>query len=75
MGGQMLAGVGRADITCRAEGTQCELLSEKTKAHIPREFWDNKIEIDDPLYVAQVDLAHCRDGPGCARAGSFPLSS
>ena len=28
---QIRAGVGKADITCRAEGMQCELLSEKTK--------------------------------------------
>ena len=52
----MLAGVSRVDITCKAEGTQCELLSEKTKAHIPKEFWDKKIEIDDPLYARALVL-------------------
>ena len=50
------AGTGKADITCRSEGTQCELLSEKTRAHIPKEFWNKKIEIDDPLYVRALVL-------------------
>jgi hypothetical protein len=50
------AGVGKVDITCREEGTMGTLLSEKTKAHIPKEFWDKKIEIDDPLFVRALVL-------------------
>ena len=53
---ELRAGVGKADITCRAEGTQCELLSERTKAHIPKEFWDKPITIDDPLYARALVL-------------------
>jgi hypothetical protein len=56
MSAQILAGVGKADITCRSEGTQCELLSEKTRAHIPREFWDKPILVDDPLFVRALVL-------------------
>ena len=56
MSGAIQAGVGKVDITCREEGTQCELLSEKTRAHIPREFWDKKIEVDDPLFVRALVL-------------------
>lgn len=58
MKNEFRAGVGKVDITCRAEGTQCELLSEKTKAHIPKEFWDKKIEIDDPLFVRALVLEY-----------------
>ena len=56
MSGAIQAGIGKVDITCREEGTQCELLSEKTKAHIPRECWDKKIEVDDPLFVRALVL-------------------
>jgi hypothetical protein len=52
----LLAGVGKVDITCREEGTMGTLLSDKTKAHIPKEYWDKKIEIDDPLYVRALVL-------------------
>ena len=52
----ILAGTCKRDITCREKGTQCELLSEKTKAHIPKEFWDKEIEIDDPLFVRALVL-------------------
>ncbi len=50
------AGVGKVDITCRDEGTLDALLSEKTKKHIPKEYLDKKIEIDDPLFVRALVL-------------------
>lgn len=56
MSEEILAGVGKVDITCRDEGLQCAFLSEKAKAHIPKEYWDKKIEIDDPLYVRALVL-------------------
>ena len=56
MSNQIRAGTGKSNITCRSQGTQCELLSEKTRAHIPEEFWDKKIEIDDPLFVRALVL-------------------
>jgi len=56
MSESVLAGVGKVDITCREEGTIGTLLSEKTKAHIPKEFWDKTIEIDDPLSVRALVL-------------------
>ncbi len=50
------AGVGKVDITCKEKGTIEILLSEKTKAHIPKVFWDKEIEVDDPLFVRALVL-------------------
>ena len=52
----MLAGTAKTEITCREEGAAAYTVSEKTKAHIPKELWDKKIEIDDPLYLKALVL-------------------
>ena len=52
----LLAGTAKVEITCRKEGAAAYVVSEKTKAHIPRELWDKKIEIDDPLYLKALVL-------------------
>ncbi|MBI4023776.1 MAG: hypothetical protein HY360_02280 [Verrucomicrobia bacterium] len=53
---RLLAGVGKADITVEPGAIIGDLLTEKAKPHIPREFWDKKIEIDDPLFVKALVL-------------------
>jgi len=52
----LLAGTAKVEITCREEGAAAYVVSEKTKAHIPRELWDKKIAIDDPLYLKALVL-------------------
>lgn len=47
----MKAGTAKVEITLREEGAKAYLLSEKTMAHIPRELWDKKVQIDDPLFL------------------------
>lgn len=56
MSGALRVGVGKVDVTCSKGGTIGELLSEKTKPHIPKQFWDKKIQIDDPLYARALVL-------------------
>jgi len=56
----MRAGTAKQEITCREEGAAAYRLSEKTMPHIPRELWDKKIEIDDPLFLKVLVL---EDGP------------
>jgi len=60
--GGLRAGVGKVDVTCREGGTICALLSEKAKQHIPPELWDEKLVIDDPLFVRALVL-----DDGCER--------
>lgn len=43
------AGVAKVDITCEAGGTYDELLPEKAKKHIPREYLGTRLVVDDPL--------------------------
>jgi hypothetical protein len=43
------AGVAKVDITCEPGGTYDELLPEKAKKHIPREYLGTRLVVDDPL--------------------------
>ncbi len=43
------AGVAMVDITCEPGGTYDELLPEKAKKHIPREYLGTRLVVDDPL--------------------------
>lgn len=43
------AGVAQVDITCQPGGTYDELLPEKAKQHIPREYLGTRLVVDDPL--------------------------
>lgn len=43
------AGVAQVDITCEPGGTYDELLPEKAKKHIPREYLGTRLVVDDPL--------------------------
>jgi len=43
------AGVAQVDITCEPGGTYDELLPEKAKRHIPREYLGTRLVVDDPL--------------------------
>lgn len=43
------AGVSKVDITCEPGGTYDELLPEKAKKHIPREYLGTRLVVDDPL--------------------------
>jgi hypothetical protein len=43
------AGVSKVDITCEPGGTYDELLPEKAKKHIPREYLGIRLVVDDPL--------------------------
>ncbi len=52
----MRAGTAKIEITCREEGVPAYRLSEKTMPHIPRELWDKKIEINDPLFLKVLVL-------------------
>jgi len=52
----MRAGTSKIEITCREEGAAAYAVSEKTKAHIPRELWDKKVQIDDPLFLRVLVL-------------------
>lgn len=56
MEGKLLAGTGRADITCEAGARIGDLLSAKARPHIPPEFLDKRIAIDDPLYARALVL-------------------
>ncbi len=55
------AGVGRAEITCRADGIWADVLSEKVKAHIPPQYLQQRITVDDPLYVRALVLDDGRE--------------
>ncbi len=50
------AGVGKVDITCREGELSYGLYPEKTMAHIPPQYRDQKVEIDDPLYARALVL-------------------
>ena len=50
------AGVGKVDITCAAGELAYGLYSEKTLKHIPPQYRDMKVQIDDPLFVRVLVL-------------------
>lgn len=52
----LLAGTARIDITCPDVGAPAYVVSEKTLEHIPKELWDKKITVDDPLYLRVLVL-------------------
>ena len=52
----LLAGTAKIDITCPDVGAPAYEVSEKTMEHIPRELWDKKITVDDPLYLKALVL-------------------
>lgn len=43
------AGVASVDITCEPGGTYDEILPDKAKKHIPREYLGTRLVVDDPL--------------------------
>ncbi len=47
----LTAGVGKVDITCPEGELAYGLYPEKTMAHIPPQYRDMKVAIDDPLFV------------------------
>jgi len=47
----MLAGTAKIEITCREVGAAAYVASPRTMEHIPKELWDKKVEIDDPLFL------------------------
>ena len=57
----ILAGVGKADITCPAEGVWEDVLSEKVKAHIPPDYLKKRIEVSDPVYARALVLDDGRE--------------
>jgi len=50
------AGVGRVDITCKEGELAYGLYSEKTLVHVPPQYRDMKVTIDDPLFVRALVL-------------------
>lgn len=52
----MKAGTSKIDITCRDVGAPAYCVSDETKEHIPKELWDKKITVDDPLYLKALVL-------------------
>ncbi len=50
------AGVGKADITCSEGELAYGLYPEKTMAHIPPQYRDMKVKIDDPLFARALVL-------------------
>jgi len=50
------AGVGKVDITCAEGELAYGLYPEKTMAHIPPQYRDQKVQIDDPLFVRALVL-------------------
>jgi hypothetical protein len=50
------AGVGKVDITCAEGELAYGLYPEKTMAHIPPQYRDMKVTIDDPLFVRALVL-------------------
>lgn len=52
----LLAGTAKIDITCREVGAPAYVVSDKTREHIPRELWDKKITVDDPLFLKVLVL-------------------
>lgn len=50
------AGVGKVDITCPEGELAYGLYPEKAMAHIPPQYRDMKVQIDDPLYVRALAL-------------------
>ena len=50
------AGVGKVDITCAEGALAYGLYPEKTMAHIPPQYRDMKVQIDDPLFVRALVL-------------------
>jgi len=50
------AGVSKVDITCEPGGTYYELLPEKAKKHIPREYLGTRLVVDDPLSARVLAL-------------------
>lgn len=56
MKNRILAGVGKVDITCAEGELAYGLYPEKTMAHIPPQYRDMKVKIDDPLFVRALVL-------------------
>ncbi len=56
MNNTILAGSGKVDITCRDKGVWKDLLSEKVKKHIPKEYLEKEIAVDDPLFARALAL-------------------
>lgn len=54
------AGVSKVDITCEPGGTYDELLPEKAKQHIPREYLGTRLVVDDPLSARVLVLDDTR---------------
>lgn len=54
--GTLRAGVGKVDITCAAGELAYGLFPEKAVAHVPPQYRDMRVEIDDPLYVRALVL-------------------
>jgi hypothetical protein len=54
------AGVAKVDITCKPGGTYDELLPEKAKKHIPREYLGTRLVVDDPLSARVLVLDDTR---------------
>jgi len=50
------AGVGKVDITCPEGELSYGLYPEKAMAHIPPQYREQKVEIDDPLFVRALVL-------------------
>ena len=50
------AGVGKVDITCKEGELAYGLYPEKTMSHIPPQYRDMKVKIDDPLFVRALVL-------------------
>jgi hypothetical protein len=50
------AGVGKVDITCPEGELAYGLYPEKTMAHIPPQYREMKVKVDDPLYVRALVL-------------------
>ncbi len=50
------AGVGKVDITCSEGELSYGLYPERTMAHIPPQYRDQRVEIDDPLYARALVL-------------------
>jgi hypothetical protein len=50
--------VAQVDITCEPGGTYDELLPEKAKKHIPKEYLGTRLEVDDPLSARVLVLGN-----------------